>query len=153
MSGGDEPVYKCPTFEQIKRDSYTRVVDLMDDVYRAPVFSNVKRFHTIQSQLGKPKIKQPLNIKPAPTVTQPRILNYSSPPSSEKIFKWVAYLTEMVRSTRLFEEVTPPPRQPAQPKARLVVPGQYHHFEDKRRSVSTPVRQGSLSPKRTYGRR
>ena len=89
LSVGDVPVYKCPTIEQIKRDSYTRVVvnDLMDDVYRAPVFLHVKPSRTSQSQLGKPKIKQPPNIKSVPTVTQPRIVNYSSPPSPEKMFK------------------------------------------------------------------
>ena len=109
MSGGDEPVYKCQTFEHIKRDSYTRVVDLMDDVYRAPVFSHVKPFHTIQSQLGKPKINQPPNIKSVPTVTQPKTLNYSSPPSPEKMFKWVTYVYRNCEEFKTLEEVTPPP--------------------------------------------
>ena len=123
LSGGDEPVHRGPTIEQIRKDSSTRVVvnDLMDDVYRAPVFSHVKPSHTSQSQLGKPKIKQPPNIKPAPTITKPRILSYSSPPSPEKMFKWVTYLDRNGEEYKTLEEVTPPPRQPAQPKARLVV--------------------------------
>ena len=110
LSGGDEPVHRGPTIEQIRKDSSTRVVvnDLMDDVYRAPVFSHVKPSHTSQSQLGKPKIKQPLNIKPAPTVTQPMILNYSSPPSPEKVSQLVTYLDRNGEEYKTLEEVTPP---------------------------------------------
>ena len=189
FSGADMSGYRGPTIGQIRKDpsTCTEVNDLMDDVYRAPVFSHV------QSRLGKPRIKQPSNINPAPTVHQPRMFNAPSLPSPDKMFKWVTCVDRHGEEYKTLEEVTPPPRQPVQPRARLVVqtkpgwyyddqsgrmyraghqsrsghvrtdadntsvhPGQYHHCEDKRRSVSTPVRQSrqnNLSPKRPAVRR